>query len=94
MLVENVFILRKWLLNLKKCFQVIPRKKKVYKYLEIFTIGFKNALLPIILLRFGRLVRQKGVIVLRAQLAKWLLTKTSWDVAALLTILADENGLQ
>lgn len=70
------------------------KKKKVYKYLEIFTIGFKNALLPIILLRFGRLVRQKGVIVLRAQLAKWLLTKTSWDVAALLTILADENGLQ
>lgn len=47
------------------------------------------------------MIRQKKGIVLMAQLAKWLLKlsllkrdEMSWDVAALLTILADENGLQ
>lgn len=55
--------------------------------------------MPIILLRFGRLVRQKdhfegsvGKKAVKLSLVKR--DETSWDVVALLTILADENGLQ
>lgn len=55
--------------------------------------------MPIILLRFGRLVGQKdhfegsvGKKAVKLSLVKR--DETSWDVVALLTILADENGLQ
>lgn len=62
-------------------------------------LRFKNALLPIILLRVddwfgkkGHFEGSVGKMAFRLSLLKR--DETSWDVAALLTMLAGENGLK